>query len=231
MSENETIRCPNCDSEMVPVEGRCPICGAKQLPPRVVLGGHRAEFALTPDEEFPEPEAGTDLARRELDAKYPGEEEERFGSARPVSAEALPGGFVRRLVAFAIDLVVVGLFCAVMSVLSLIGYKVGLAAHGRTIGWQNSAALIALLTWGWTVVSALYFVLLHGADGQTVGKRALGLRVVGEGRDEVGYARALLRWLAEFALAPLLVGFLWVLVSRERKAWHDLIAGTRVVRV
>jgi uncharacterized RDD family membrane protein YckC len=39
-----------------------------------------------------------------------------------------------------------------------------------------------------------------------------------------------LRWIATLVLAPLLLGFLWVFLNREKRAWHDYLAGTWVVR-
>jgi len=68
--------------------------------------------------------------------------------------------------------------------------------------------------------------------GTTPGKRLLRLYVcpVG-GSPGIGIGKALLRYLGYFLSAALLgMGFVLVAFSREKRALHDLIAGTSVVR-
>ena len=82
------------------------------------------------------------------------------------------------------------------------------------------------------VVPAAYIVLMHGTSGRTLGKMLVGVRVVRASGEPLGYARALGRYLAWFLSAlPLLLGFLLAAVRSDRRALHDLVAGTRVVRV
>jgi uncharacterized RDD family membrane protein YckC len=88
----------------------------------------------------------------------------------------------------------------------------------------------ALLSAATAMLATGYFVLLHGMEGKTVGKWLLHLRVVGAENQRIGYRRAGWRWIASLALAPLLVGFLWVLFSRQKRAWHDYLARTWVIR-
>ncbi len=79
----------------------------------------------------------------------------------------------------------------------------------------------------------LYFVLLTGLRGQTVGKMAVGVKVIGaDGREPgVGYA-ALREVVGKFVSAiAFFLGFLWIAWDRDKQGWHDKIAGTRVVRV
>ncbi|ROR32888.1 RDD family protein [Inmirania thermothiophila] len=81
-------------------------------------------------------------------------------------------------------------------------------------------------------VGGLFFVYFWSRGGQTLGMRAWRLRLVGpDGRPpRAGRAacRYLLAWLS-WGLGGL--GILWVLVDRERRAWHDLACGTRVLRL
>jgi uncharacterized RDD family membrane protein YckC len=89
---------------------------------------------------------------------------------------------------------------------------------------------LALLIWGWIGLATAYFVVFHSLEGKTIGKWLLGLRVVTAERGTVTYRRALLRWIGMVAFAPVLLGFLWVLWSPEKRAWHDLLARTWVIR-
>ena len=80
-------------------------------------------------------------------------------------------------------------------------------------------------------VTAVYFVLSWRRGGQTIGMRAWRVRVVDA---ETGRSPTATRGLLRFAVALLSLlaagtGFLWCLVDRDRRAWHDLAARTRVV--
>lgn len=79
-------------------------------------------------------------------------------------------------------------------------------------------------------ISALFFVLFW-TRGETLGMRAWKLRLEGPDGLPPGWRRALLRFFAAMlSWAPLGLGFLWVLVDRDRLAWHDRLSGTRLVR-
>jgi uncharacterized RDD family membrane protein YckC len=81
------------------------------------------------------------------------------------------------------------------------------------------------------VLNGGYVVLLTGTLGQTVGKMALQIEVVADGHASVGISRAALRLAgALLSLGAAGLGFVWALVG-DRRAWHDRIAGTRVVQV
>ena len=96
-------------------------------------------------------------------------------------------------------------------------------------------AWVALLYAGFLLGPLVYSTLMHGAYGKTLGKMALGIRVV---RDDdlgsIGYGRALGRALAVLVLgvvpfAGILDG-LWPLWDARNQALHDKIASTVVVR-
>lgn len=79
-------------------------------------------------------------------------------------------------------------------------------------------------------VSALFFVLFW-ARGETLGMRAWKLRLEGQDGRPPDWRRALLRFFcALLSWAALGLGFLWVLVDRDRLAWHDRLSATRLVR-
>jgi uncharacterized RDD family membrane protein YckC len=95
-------------------------------------------------------------------------------------------------------------------------------------GNAASEALLALSG----ILLFLYFFLFHAARGQTPGKQLLGLRVIDAYGNRPGVPRTLLRTLA-YALSalPFSLGFLWIGFDRERRALHDWVASTYVVRV
>jgi uncharacterized RDD family membrane protein YckC len=86
------------------------------------------------------------------------------------------------------------------------------------------------------LLPALYHWLMVGAWGQTVGKMALGVRVVrATDSAPVGYARALGRvasWLVlGIFVLPLLLAYLWPLWDRRNQTLYDKMVDTVVVKV
>jgi uncharacterized RDD family membrane protein YckC len=66
--------------------------------------------------------------------------------------------------------------------------------------------------------------------GETLGMRAWKLRIIAADGRPPGWGRALLRYSTAFlSWAVFGLGFLWVLVDRDRLAWHDRLSGTRLV--
>jgi uncharacterized RDD family membrane protein YckC len=91
------------------------------------------------------------------------------------------------------------------------------------------AAFLSLLAGG-------YFILFTVAGGQTIGKMAAGIKVVamdGDGAwsDRVPLGRAVLRAAGYLvSVLPAGLGFLPALVGADRRAVHDRLADTRVVK-
>jgi uncharacterized RDD family membrane protein YckC len=77
-----------------------------------------------------------------------------------------------------------------------------------------------------------YFVAFTAVGGQSIGKMALGIKVVGREDESVPIGRATLRTLAYLVSAlPLGAGFLPGVFGAERLALHDRLAHTRVVQL
>jgi uncharacterized RDD family membrane protein YckC len=76
----------------------------------------------------------------------------------------------------------------------------------------------------------VYDVLLNGRFGATVGKMAIGAKITRLDGSPIGYNRALLRWLAS-RLSEFLFfsGYLLIALRGDKRALHDLLAGTKVV--
>ena len=91
----------------------------------------------------------------------------------------------------------------------------------------TSYALGALLGIAYTA----YF--LGSPSGQTVGMRAMNIRVIDLATGgRVDYGRCVVRYLVAFLSGlALLLGYFWMLWDPERQTWHDKAAGTVVVPV
>jgi uncharacterized RDD family membrane protein YckC len=197
-----------------------------------MFGSKREEFALTPDEESFEPGGSAEAEDWQFPRERRAEPAQRPAEAASSSiTEIRWGGFFRRALAFLLDLVMIVLLVSIMGSLCYVGYKVGLSAHGRSINLQNSTPLFVFLTFAWVGLATVYFVVFHGMEGKTIGKWLLGLRVVGAERGVITYRQAFLRSLGTIvSVAPLGLGFLWIIWSREKRGWHDFLARTWVIR-
>jgi uncharacterized RDD family membrane protein YckC len=85
-----------------------------------------------------------------------------------------------------------------------------------------------------TLLSAAYFTYFEGgSNGQTLGKMALGIRVIDfAGGGSIGYGRAFIRWVGRIlSFIVFLLGYLWMLWDNERQTWHDKFANDVVVPV
>lgn len=78
----------------------------------------------------------------------------------------------------------------------------------------------------------LYHVVMWRWKGTTIGGIVFSLKVIRESGQPVTLAVALVRSLASlFSFLALGLGFFWAGWTREKRAWHDRIAGTLVVRM
>ncbi len=76
-----------------------------------------------------------------------------------------------------------------------------------------------------------YFIAFTAVGGQSIGKMALGIRVIDQEEGTVPIGRATLRTCAYLVSAlPLGAGFLPGVLGADRLALHDRLAHTRVVR-
>lgn len=85
-----------------------------------------------------------------------------------------------------------------------------------------------------TLVGLAYTTYLEGGvRGQSVGKMALGIRVVDVNTGgPIGYGRGAVRWLVGIVSAiPIFLGYFWMLWDGEKQTWHDKASTSYVVPV
>jgi uncharacterized RDD family membrane protein YckC len=133
-------------------------------------------------------------------------------------------GAVSRFAAYAIDITVAsGAFSLALAGIS---YCVQVVT-GHQVHWSKSNIVVVIIYFGWLFV---YFAYSWAMSGRTFGMAALGIRVVRDDGTDLPPSRAIVRTLA-FPLSFLLLGlgFLGILVGREHRALHDVIAGSAVI--
>ncbi len=120
--------------------------------------------------------------------------------------------FGRRLVAYLIDAILLGIV-----------YVVFAAIFDQAVGYGLSL-----------LIGIAYFGYLEGGPkGQTLGKMALGIRVIDfSSGGPIGYGRGVVRYLGRIVSGIVcLLGYLWMLWDKEKQTWHDKIATSVVVPV
>jgi uncharacterized RDD family membrane protein YckC len=133
-------------------------------------------------------------------------------------------GAVSRLAAFAADVGASwGLFTLGAAAL---GFAVQLVSGSRFSLTQHPlVSLVALVVWEF-----VYFAYQWALSGKTIGMALLGIRVVRTDGSPAGWRQAVIRTLTlPLSFLFLGLGFVGILVSRDRHALHDRLAGTAVV--
>lgn len=131
-------------------------------------------------------------------------------------------GLVSRLCALALDVVL--LCAATIGVRLLPGTTWTQIVNSPSPRWLEASAVTvaALLPW-------LYFTFSWWLNGQTVGDLLIGVSVRHDDGRAISLVRSAVRAGIGLLIAPLwIVGLLWMLFDRRRRALHDLIFGTVV---
>jgi len=136
-------------------------------------------------------------------------------------------GFWIRFVAKFIDGVILGMVGLLMTALA--GFSLlGQDSAMLTTAGLASFIMIKVLEIAMGVAYATFFV---GKYGATPGKMALSLKVVNPDGSSVGYMKAFGRHFAEMVSAIILgIGYIMAAFDDEKRALHDRICGTRVIR-
>ena len=134
--------------------------------------------------------------------------------------EPRPAGFWIRALAAGLDFVV----------FAFVQFSLGLIGRRMLGGDIDSAATLKPLAAFFTLLFAgAYTTVLHSLAGQTIGKMLVGIRVVAGEDGPPPFGAALLRFGAYFAsVATVTLGFVMAGLRHDKRALHDLIAGTRV---
>jgi uncharacterized RDD family membrane protein YckC len=137
---------------------------------------------------------------------------------------ARPAGFWIRFVAFLLDAIVIMAAQLVLGLLAAVRW--GADVDGVT-RFSGGVAFFTLL------FAVLYPAALHAIAGQTLGKLAVGVRVVGMDGALLPLGAALLRAAVSYLALVFTLGLGHVVggLRKDKRALHDLLAGSRVERL
>ena len=147
-----------------------------------------------------------------------------LSSTRSPGLEGHYAGAVTRFASFTIDLFVIALLFSLGG--HVVEYVLSvLLREPVQLNETSLAGKIALVVWGF-----VYLAYPLSASGRTFGMAVLGVRAVRADGGDLDTRHAVVRVLA-LPLSFLLLGFgfILILLRRDRRALHDLIARTAIV--
>jgi uncharacterized RDD family membrane protein YckC len=132
-------------------------------------------------------------------------------------------GFWRRTFAYLIDGVAVGIVLQILN--SFLISSAGSA--DEIVAAASRAAAVNI------VIGVAYFVGLWTYwGGQTLGMKALGIKVVKTDGSALTIGTSIIRYVGlVISFAVLFIGVIWVAFDANKQGWHDKMANTYVVRV
>lgn len=114
---------------------------------------------------------------------------------------------------------------AVVALVYFAAFVPVLAAGGNAIAPGNPLLLL------YVIGTAFVYFALCWARGRTLGMQAWKLEILDErGRTGIGWRTALVRFLgAALSGLALGLGYLWALLDRDQRTWHDRLSRSRIV--
>lgn len=133
-------------------------------------------------------------------------------------------GFWKRAAAILIDSIVLTIF--MFLIMFSIGFFIGgMLSDPESVAKASNFGMLINVVVVW-----LYFALQESGEEQaTVGKRIMGIYVIGKEGGRLSFARATIRYFSKYLSSILMIGFIMAAFTKNKQGLHDLIADTLVV--
>lgn len=137
----------------------------------------------------------------------------------------IPAGFWIRLGAALIDGILLGITFSILG--SLLVPILGEPSPDPDVFTQADGNHLIFNT----ILGIIYYTLMHGKFGATIGKLSVGIQVIRADGEPISYGRSAARYFAEILSALTLgIGYLMAAFDPQKRALHDHICKTRVIR-
>lgn len=140
--------------------------------------------------------------------------------------------FGRRAIAMILDVILLSLVIS-----PFVSIALGIFAPGAEFSMLtlfDDTQVFAIFILISTVIQSFYYgYFLTQQNGQTLGKRLMGIRVIKQDGSKLTIRDALLRNVLGYQISNIIpgLGFLWMLFDKKSRTWHDMMAKTIVVNV
>lgn len=137
-------------------------------------------------------------------------------------------GFGTRFAAYFVDGIITGILGMIAG--AVVGGVMGAAGATRNASGIIMIQLVAFVIS--MAIRAAYFIYFIGKDGQTPGKKMCKIKVVNPDGTQVSYGKATGRFFGYFLSMLILgIGFLMAAWDDEKRALHDRLCDTRVIKL
>lgn len=133
-------------------------------------------------------------------------------------------GFFIRLLAYLIDLNLLSAFSFPVMMLSFFVMMTIFPKGNIVVAFMTVGILLLFLIYDYFILTTYFF-------GTTVGKKLLELEVKNKDNTRVSLIRIIVRETIGRILSGIIfLGYIWIFFNREKRSFHDIIAGTVVLR-
>ncbi len=146
------------------------------------------------------------------------------------TADMRYAGFWIRFGAKIIDGIIMTIFSVIINfIFGMVMVMPGQGMNPDQMGSYMAVGFIAaIIQWGLNILYVTWFL---GRFGATPGKMACGLTVVTAENEKISYLRAFARFFSEFLSGIIFfIGYIMAAFDSEKRALHDRICNTRVVK-
>ncbi len=243
INENAAMFCHECNFPKQDKELYCKKCSSKfEKPKEPLLSSTKPEptshvLSYSLDDEQTQNNTNRPTHSNAwiyLEPTTTSEEESTNQSATPLKDElefrSAPIG--NRLTAKLIDISIIAIVGA--AILPGVRALVNFYASVVNLNLENPATIWAIYSFyiacGLALVF-LYSTIMTGVYSATLGKAALGIRVVNTQGGTPGFLRSIARFLMEGLAAVSVVSYIFALIRKDNRAFHDILTGTFVVKI
>lgn len=130
-------------------------------------------------------------------------------------------GIVERLLAFLVDAILTGVALMALEY----GLTVGIGSEGA---FRN---VYAMITYD-ILFPCFYCAAMESSPLQaTVGKLLVGIKVTDYNGERISFKKGIIRFIGKFfSVLPWGIGFFVIIADRQKRSFHDRLAGTLVLR-
>ncbi len=135
----------------------------------------------------------------------------------------MPASFGLRATAILLDYILTLLVFVLFIFLTLI-FRNLLPKIANLISIVGYVATVGFILWN--------RIFLCVKEGQSIGQRLVGIKIILNDGSAPGYRTIALRHLIGYPLSLFCagLGFLWMIIEPKQRGWHDKLAGTLVIK-
>ena len=226
------MRCARCGGDIPNGSSSCPDCGLRIKLRSPLAGGppRRPSVPQLPEEgphgqEMPPGTSNAHVNTTTSDISEPPPPGYQGVASKYMKDSVVYGGFWIRFIASLIDALVLSV---VLWPIFLIRFRYRDIYHNL----HKIPSWLLVLYFVGIAISYAYSIIMTGKFQATLGKMALGLRVVKTDLTPVGYGTAALREFSKILSALILyIGYIMAGFDAHKQALHDKIASTYVIKI